>query len=83
MFNPMVGGVMAMATPVLDAILPPAPQPAAAGAGAGMAPTINAPVTINVAGTDASAEDIASQVELVFSNILSDAEAGVRAFLND
>ena len=45
--------------------------------------TINAPVTINVAGTDASAEDIASQVELVFSNILSDAEAGVRAFLND
>lgn len=82
-FNPMVGGVMAMATPVLDAILPPAPQPAAAGAGAGMAPTINAPVTINVAGTDASAEDIASQVEMAFSNILSDAEAGVRAFLND
>ena len=79
MLPPALAGGFAAAAPVLDAVLP---QPAAAGAGA-MPMTINAPVTINVAATDATAEDIASQVELVFSNILNDAEAGVRAFLND
>ena len=81
MLSPTLAGGLAAATPVIDAVLP---QPAAATAGASAAPvTINSPVTINVASTDATADDIATQVQLVFSNILDDAEAGVRAFLND
>ena len=57
--------------------------PSAASASSSAATTINAPVTINVGATDATAEDIATQVQLVFDGLLSDAEAGVRAFLND
>lgn len=61
------------------------PTPAMAMAGGGsmggmsMSPTVN----INVAGTNASAEEIASHVRVAFQGILGDAEASVRAFLND
>ena len=47
--------------------------------GMSMSPTIN----INVAGTSASAQEIADQVRYAFQDILGQAESGVRAFLND
>tara|TARA_B100000035_G_scaffold181604_1_gene155011 strand:- start:11820 stop:14387 length:2568 start_codon:yes stop_codon:yes gene_type:complete len=84
-----LAGAFALALPVMQAapaaaagtIAPPVPSAASGSASA--ATTINAPVTINVGATDATAEDIATQVQLVFDGLLSDAEAGVRAFLND
>ena len=84
-----LASAMALAMPVLQAApavaagsIAPA-VPSAASASSSAATTINAPVTINVGATDATAEDIATQVQLVFDGLLSDAEAGVRAFLND
>lgn len=62
----------------------PAPGPSAMFGGASMggmsmAPTVN----VNVAGTTASADDIADRVMRVFNDMLGEAEASVRAFLND
>jgi TP901 family phage tail tape measure protein len=67
-------------SPALAGIPAPARSSSAAGLG-GM--TMNPTININVAGTNASAEEIADQVRYAFQSILGDAEAGVRAFLND
>lgn len=68
--------------PQYDRLDVPTPAITTGGRGAGtvnMHPTIN----VNVGGTNASPDDIADTVLRAFQNMLGDAEAGVRAFLND
>jgi TP901 family phage tail tape measure protein len=68
--------------PQYDRLDVPTPAMATGGRGAGtvnMHPTIN----VNVGGTNASPDDIADTMLRAFQNMLGDAEAGVRAFLND
>ena len=45
--------------------------------------TMSPSVTINVAGSNASPEEIAAAVNQGIENALMEAEAGVRALLND
>ena len=60
-------------------------DPFSMGLGGGGAQTmsINSPITINVTEPGASAQEIAGQVQMVFADLVSDAESGVRAMLND
>ena len=63
----------------------PVPTPVMAAASPGGAATVNLNPTINVnvGGSNANPDDIADTVLRAFQAMLSDAEAGVRAFLND
>lgn len=86
-FAPQYGGLVSGALGMLQQLTPPqvpTPAPAMAMAGGGtMGMSMNPTVNINVAGTNASADEIAQQVTMALSGFLSDAESGVRAFLND
>lgn len=61
----------------------PAPGPAAMYGGASMGMTMNPTVNVNVTSANATADDIADKVMRVFNDMLGEAEASVRAFLND
>jgi len=86
-FAPQYSGLLSGAMGMLQQLNPPqvpTPAPAMAMAGGGtMGMNMNPTVNINVAGTNASADEIAQQVTMALSGFLSDAESGVRAFLND
>lgn len=78
-------GVPVRSRPVVPNYSPidvPAPAPGAGRSGMGsmsMSPTVN----VNVAGSSSTADDIAEQVMRVFEDMLGEAEASVRAYLND
>lgn len=78
-------GVPVRSRPVVPSYSPidvPAPAPGAGRGGMGsmsMSPTVN----VNVAGSSSTADDIAEQVMRVFQDMLGEAEASVRAYLND
>lgn len=85
---PLIGSIIPQARPFTSAasgLLDQMPAPAAAAAAPGggntatMAPVIN----INVAGTNASADEIAAAVSSGIEEALLEAEAGYRALLND
>jgi|GEM_PF-1193324 len=86
-FAPQYSGLLSGAMGMLQQLNSPqvpTPAPAMAMAGGGtMGMNMNPTVNINVAGTNASADEIAQQVTMALSGFLSDAESGVRAFLND
>lgn len=78
-------GVPVRSRPMVPSYSPidvPAPGPGAGRGGMGsmsMSPTVN----VNVAGSSSTADDIAEQVMRVFQDMLGEAEASVRAYLND
>lgn len=87
-FAPQYSSLMSGALGMLQQLNPPqvatpAPAMAMAGGGGFGGMTMNPTVNINVAGTNASAEEIADQVRYAFQDMLGQAESGVRAFLND
>jgi TP901 family phage tail tape measure protein len=67
----------------LDGLIPAAqPQPALATAGASMGGQ-NITATFNINGSSSDAQAIAEQVRTVFNDIVEEAQAGARSFLND
>lgn len=74
-----LGAMQPQMQPALAGIPAPAPAATRAAGPVSMNPTIN----VNVEGTNANPQDIADTVLRAFQGMLGDAEAGVRAFLND
>ena len=76
-------GAPAPASIGLGGLIPAAqPQPALATAGASMGGQ-NITATFNINGSSGDAQAIAEQVRTVFNDIVEEAQAGARSFLND
>ena len=81
--TPQSQGGPAPASIGLGGLIPAAqPQPALATAGASMGGQ-NITATFNINGSSGDAQAIAEQVRTVFNDIVEEAQAGARSFLND